>query len=119
MLSKIVGFHLKRDSLNVGKHHPASNTAAVVTLTGAALTKYVIQSIQWSYDTAPTGGNLKIERGATTDWSVSITTAGPGGFSFILPGNTNENVVVTLAAGGAGVTGKLNIQYTTESTRSK
>lgn len=94
-------------------HAPASNTAAVITYT-ARTSAHAISGIAWSYDAAPTGGNLKIENGAgTTVFTIAITAAGPGFIPFPQPrfGSPNTALIVTLAAGGAGVTGKVNVLY--------
>lgn len=107
-----------------GDHQPAANTAAVVNIAADAQEYWVIDSIEWSYDAAPTGGNLLVTIGGTTVFSVDITAAGPGHFDWSnAPRYTtgtgagggkptlNEAVVVTLAAGGASVTGKVNVRY--------
>lgn len=114
MLNKSVGKFVSRDSIKLSNHAPSSNVAAVVTLAATASKKQVLHSVQWSYDAAPTGGTLTIAQGGTTVFIVSITAAGPGGFDITIPGNTNEAVTATLAAGGGGISGKINVQYTTE-----
>lgn len=94
-------------------HAPAANTAAVVNLAAAGAGKFnVIDGIAWSYSGDPTGGNLKVEDGAgNVVFSVDITSAGPGFIPFMHPkrGSANTALVVTLAAGGAGVTGKVSL----------
>ena len=96
------------------KHLPASNTAAVVTKAapGAGLFN-VIGGVYWSYDGAPTGGSLKIEDvSGTIVLEVDITADGPGFLPFSPPirnAAANTALIVTLAAGGSGVTGKLAV----------
>ena len=94
-------------------HAPSSNTAAVVTYSAAgAGVAHVIGGIAWSYNGTPTGGNLKVEDGSgTTVFTVDITAAGPGCFMFSRPkkGTANTAMIVTLAAGGSGVTGKVSV----------
>lgn len=119
MLTKKYGFDARRASVRRARNYPASNTAAVVTLTAQAERRHVIQGVAWSYSAIPTGGRLSFSDGGTTDWDVDITAAGPGGFSLPFIGGVNAEVVVTLAAGGGSVTGKLNLNYTTESDVSK
>ena len=93
------------------RNTPASNTAAVVSLT-APPTGYawMVTGIIWSYNGTPTGGNLTIND-STDEFDIDITSAGPGfvpfntGFIFI-PG---QAVTVTLAAGGSGVQGKVGL----------
>ena len=93
-------------------HVPASNTAAVITYAAAgAGVSHVISGVAWSYSAAPTGGNLKIEDASgTTVFSVDITAAGPGFIPFQSPlkGTANAAMILTLAAGGSGVTGKVD-----------
>lgn len=114
MLSKIVGNKLNNNGVVRGIHVPASNTAAVVTLTALAGQRRIINAVQWSYTAAPTGGRLTISDG-TTRFDVDITAAGPGGFGLCIPGDAGTEVVITLAAGGAGIVGKLNVQSSLES----
>lgn len=120
MLSKSFGHISLRNNLLNTKHHPASNTAAVVTLAapGAGF-RYVLHGMQWSYDVTPTSGSLGITINAVTKFAVDIVTAGPGGLGVTLVGGINEAMVLTLTAGGSGVVGKINVQYTLESTKSK
>ena len=88
-------------------HAPAANTAAVVTLAATAARAHVLSQIIWSYDGDPTGGSLTISIGGVALPSFAITSGGPGFLTFWPPikGHVNEAIVVTLAAGGAGVTG--------------
>lgn len=99
------------------RHYPSSNTAAVVTKAAVPGYAHVVGSVAWSYDAAPTGGNLKIEDvSGTTVFSIDITAAGPGVFNFFPPlkmAAANTALIVTLAAGGSGVTGKLSVHCTT------
>jgi hypothetical protein len=91
---------------------PAANTAAVITLAAQAGLSNVIGEVYWSYDDTPTGGELTIEDGAgTTVFQQHITNGGPGFFQFLYPkrGTANTAMIVTLAAGGAGISGTLNI----------
>lgn len=92
---------------------PAANTAAVVTYAAAgSRMHHVLSGIAWSYSGTPTGGNLKIEDGSgTTIFSMDITAAGAGYVPFTPPkrGSANTALIVTLAAGGAGITGKVSV----------
>jgi hypothetical protein len=95
-------------------HAPAANTAAIVTYTASATKKHVITGIAWSYSGGlPIGGNIKIEDvSGTTIFSLDITEQGPGSFEFPRPkisAAVNTAMIITLAAGGVGVTGKLSI----------
>lgn len=94
---------------------PAANTAATVTLAAVANSaggegrRWSIGGIAWSYDATPSGGSISITNGGTKAFDLDITSAGPGSITFGEPlkADPNAAVVVTLAAGGAGVTGKL------------
>jgi len=95
-------------------HEPASNTAAVVTYAASGRGQHVIAGgIAYSYaGGTPAGGNLKIEDGSgTTVLSLDIPTAGWGviPLSFALRGSASKAMIVTLAAGGSGVTGKVTV----------
>jgi hypothetical protein len=94
-------------------HAPAANTAAVVTYSAAGTgLSHSLSGVAWSYSGDPTGGNLKIEDGSgTTVFSVDVTSKGPGFFLFPEPlrGAANTALIVTLAAGGSGVSGKVNV----------
>ena len=93
-------------------HAPASNTAAVVTYAAVTDRQHSVSGVAWSYSAAPTGGNLKIEDGSgTTVFSIDITAAGPGVVYFTPPktGTRNTALIITLAAGGSGVSGKVSI----------
>lgn len=94
------------------KDHPAANVAAVVTLPAAAGTTNRIDTLEWSYDADPTGGNITITAGGATIWAIDITQGGAGFYRFENGLNAKQNVevVVTLAAGGAGIVGKINVQ---------
>lgn len=91
-------------------HVPAANTAAVVTL-AAGNYRNGVSKIVASYSAAPTGGRLTITDGATTVFDVDVLSGGPVDFDFDPPlaGSMNTALAVTLAAGGAGISGKLNI----------
>lgn len=119
MLAKLFGRTTRRDFLLRASHRPNADTAAVVTLAAVTDLEHVVHNIQWSYSDAPTGGKLTITVAAVIVWEVDITAAGPGGFGMPIAGDDNEAVVITLAAGGGSVVGKLNVQYTTEPTRSR
>jgi hypothetical protein len=96
-------------------HVPAVNTAAVVTYAADATKKHVITGVAWSYTGGtPVGGNLKIEDvSGTVVFSVDIDKSGPGSFEFPRPkigAAVNTAMIITLAAGGAGVTGKISVE---------
>lgn len=92
---------------------PAVNTAAVVTVKGREGYRACVESAEVSYNAAPAGGNLTIV-GANSNRAIDldITAAGPQTWSFGRYGAqyaVGEDVVATLAAAGAAVTGKVNL----------
>lgn len=102
-----------RVASNSDVHLPASGTAAIVTYTAASGTAHVIGGVAWSYNGIPTAGNLKIEDvSGTIVFSIDITAAGPGFIPFARPKKsaaTNTAMIITLASGGAAVTGKVSV----------
>jgi hypothetical protein len=89
---------------------PAAGTAAEVEIAAAGTgVCNVIRGIAWSYNAEPAGGNLKIEDGATTVFSMDIATAGAGFVPVFGKGSANTALTVTLAAGGEDVSGKVNV----------
>lgn len=100
-------------------HAPAANTAAVVTYAATPGVKHCLMGIIWSYNGTPTNGNIKIEDGAgNVVLSADIVAAGPGILVFPRPKKAaaaNVAMIITLAAGGGGVTGKVScINHWTE-----
>ena len=90
-------------------HAPAANTAAIVTLSAVVAKKHYLPRVVWSYDAVPTGGGLTVTDDGDTVFSISIPADGPGFVPLgIESGTSNTDMVVTLAAGGAAVTGKVN-----------
>jgi hypothetical protein len=91
---------------------PSSNAAAVVTYSAVVGQAHVVSAVGWSYSGTPTGGNIKIEDGSgNTVLSLDVTTGGAGVLKFdpYKRGTTNTALIVTLAAGGSGVSGKVSV----------
>jgi hypothetical protein len=95
---------------------PAANTAAVVTLAGVGGQSWTIAGIYWSYDDDPTGGQLTLDIGGVTAFTEYVTDGGPGFFPFTPPMQVTAGaaVVITLAAGGAGISGSVSTHAWTE-----
>ena len=94
---------------------PGANTAAAVTLAApGAGEANIVWSIYYSYSASPTGGNLQITDAGSTVFELDVPTTGPGVVRFDQgrKGDPNAAVVVTLAAGGTGVLGKVNVEAT-------
>jgi hypothetical protein len=91
---------------------PASNTAATVTYAAVAGERHVITGFAVSYyGGIPTGGNVTITSAGVIIFNLDIAEEGAGEIIFPAPksGGVNSDLVITLTAGGAGITGKLNI----------
>ena len=91
-------------------HSPASNTAAVLTFAAVPNCRQAVYKIIWSYDSDPTGGQLTVTTGGEVLFQVDVTVGGPGFIPILVTGKLNQNLVITLAAGGAGVSGKVNVE---------
>jgi hypothetical protein len=92
-------------------HVPAADTAAQQVLAADSGKCHVIGGVAWSYSAAPTGGKLTILDGTDKVFEIEITAAGPGFIPFPFPkrGTLGRSMTVTLAAGGGGVTGIVNL----------
>jgi hypothetical protein len=110
---KIQGGNLALADINRARHYPAANTAATQTIAAVVGKRHVLFKIAYSYSAAPTGGRLSVTDGGTTVFDVDITLAGPGAFTLMEPMGINSEMIVTLAAGGVGITGKLQFTYFT------
>ena len=92
----------------------SEDTIADITVSADGDHFWAIDMIAWSYSADPTNGKLSISFGGTLIFEVDITKGGPGILPIVTPiytGTPNEALLVELAAGGSGVTGKLNIRY--------
>jgi hypothetical protein len=94
---------------------PGTDTAAVATQAADAEQFWCIDWIRWSYSAAPTGGKVTVAVGGVTIDEFDVTAGGPGIMRYdpplYVPEQTlNQAVVVTLAAAGAGITGKLLVR---------
>lgn len=89
------------------------SAGAAATLTKSAPgsgKRYAFAGIVWSYSAAPTGGALTVTIGGRTLMTFDITSAGPGFIPTpIYKGGDNEALVVTLAAPGGAVIGKVGL----------
>jgi len=116
MLSWLFGGNKSIADIIVARDLPAGNTAAVVTIAdpGDGF-RIVIHKIIFSYTAAPTGGRLTITGGLIT-LDVDITNSGPGVLTLSWPIAKSTASVITLAAGGGVIAGKLNVIYSVERT---
>ena len=90
-----------------------TNDAVVITLPASANGVWVVHGLSWSYSGDPTNGQMSVAGGGI-NYSWDITVGGPG-FIPLPPGGGGEegdmatDIVVTLAAGGEGIVGRLNV----------
>ena len=94
----------------------AANTAVVVTVNGVVFQTLRLMSLSGSYNAAPTGGVLTVVVNGVTLIQADITAAGL--FTIPLPDGglvcqSGQNIVITLSAAGAAVTGRLNVSTQT------
>jgi len=88
----------------------AGGAATTITIPADTARPNIIGQVGWSYSAAPTGGNIKVEDASgTTIFEQDVTAAGPGSFTFVpaLRGTKNAALIVTLAAPGGAVVGKV------------
>jgi hypothetical protein len=89
-----------------------ADTATVITLAApAAGSQHALGSVTWSYSAAPADGTLVITAGGVDVFRQNLGTDVRDTISFtpmLLCGDAAE-VVITLGAGGAGVTGTLSL----------
>lgn len=105
--------------LGAGTPYPAAaadyasgtNAAAAVTLAATPYRSHLLYGLDWSYSAAPTSGLLSVTDGGTVVFAQAVTASGPGFHRWDPPkAFTRGNaVVVTLAAGGAGVEGRVSL----------
>jgi hypothetical protein len=113
MITTQVGQIAALSSLIAAKANAASNTAVTITVAGVANHRHVLHGVQWSYIGGTPVGALAVTTPAVFD--EDIVAAGPGGHTLVIASVAGGDLVVTLAAGGVGLVGKLNIQYRTVS----
>jgi hypothetical protein len=89
----------------------AVNTAVVITINGVAGQAIRLTHLSFSYSAAPTGGNVTVVVNAVTIFQLDIASVTD--FAADLPAGglecaAGQSCVITLAAAGAAVVGKLN-----------
>lgn len=107
--ASLPGTHAPKDYC---ENDPGVNVIATVDIEAVEGVAREIAGLFWSYDDEPTGGRLWITCNGTTRFDWDITQGGPGPVNFIPPlkFDAGAPVQVHLAAGGAGVTGKITVQ---------
>lgn len=106
----------KPDSLpaSSGDYATGTNAAAVITLPAAGAGRnHLITGLSFGYNATPASGcSIKIEDGAgNVVYKAPITGAGFDSVNFYPPKicSSNTAAIITLSAGGSGVTGDINL----------
>lgn len=89
----------------------AVNTAVVVTINGVAGQAVRLTALSVSYNAAPTGGLVTVVVNAVTVLQLDIAAAGPTAIPLPAGGlecQAGQNCVITLAAAGAAVAGRIS-----------
>jgi len=95
---------------------PAVNTAAVVTYVADADTIHVLTQMTFSYSAAPDAGSyVQVAVAGDVVFRAYITQGGPGPIEFVPPICTERNqaMVLTLSAGGGGISGQISGRHYT------
>jgi hypothetical protein len=94
----------------------AANTQVQKTFTPGSGKSIYIGGLYWSYAGGTPAGSLTITDNGTTVFQADITANGVNSLLFPQPikFSTGNAVIVTLSAGGASITGKLNVRNWTE-----
>lgn len=112
MLARLFGGTVGDEQSWADHQWPSAETAAVVTRTAVAGKRWICTSIKWSYSDTPTTGRLTVTDGVTTLCDLDIIAGGPGSLPLgkLGEGSVGADLTITLAAGGTGITGKLNCE---------
>lgn len=90
---------------------PGANADAVITLPAEPGFHRTIQAVLWSYNDIPSTGGLAITDDGVGQLDLDITAAGPGMLPLNWVFGAESDIVVTLDAGGPGVTGRLTVRH--------
>lgn len=96
----------------------AANTAATKIITGGTGISWVFLGVEWSYQGGTPDGALAILVAGVAVKSFDISTEGHDFLDFTkmepmggIPAPISVAIGVSLSAGGAGITGKVNFTY--------
>lgn len=89
--------------------NPAANVAAIVTYAAMVGRTHCIQGIYFAYDDTPAASLLQVVAGGRVLFSCYITWHGMGFLPLTKKGLPGEAMVITLPAGGVGISGSLSI----------
>ena len=90
----------------------SAGAATAITVTGQSGRSIFVRQLAWSYSATPTSGLITVQDSAGTPatyFDLHVTEGGPDGWVFSPPLGlpSGLNAVVTLAAPGGAVVGKL------------
>ena len=112
----IFDFLIRRDisSFSIAQATSGANAPVSVTLAAVAGVRHHVLGVIASYSAEPTAGRLTSTGLGGDQVDVDLTAPGAAPINFPpVSGANGGSVVFTLAAGGAGVVGKLNVIYVT------
>lgn len=89
----------------------SADTAVAITYAATAHVIHRIHTVIWSYHGGTVTGTLTIAVGGSTVAEVAITSTGPGFLPVDFSCKMGDAAVITLAAGGAAVVGKLTVTH--------
>lgn len=107
-----------KDSLTASSADVASGTypgfAQVTYAAAGSARSHAFEGIAWGYDGTPTGGYIQIEDGSgNIVFKIPILNGGAGFHDWphkAFEGSVNTALIITLAAGGSGITGYLSVK---------
>lgn len=111
MLSKIISSNIPTQAVGSKSAVSTSNADVAISITLGAAAFILLHGIQFSYVGGTVTGRLQITDGTNT-FDIDVTSTGAVAIPCAIP--FSADVTATLHAGGTGVTGKLNLQYTLE-----
>ena len=94
----------------VPRHEHATNQVVIITLPAITRHAYTLLWVDVSYNGVPVGGRVTVKVGETMKLDQPIDVAGPTHVDLPEPicGESGQGMVITLAAGGPDISGKLN-----------
>lgn len=92
----------------------SSNVAGTITLVGVAEKRHFVPHLVWSYSGTPIAGRITSTGLDGDEMDIDVIIGGPGALKLAPAcGLPNTDVSFTIAAGGAGIVGKLWLAYFT------
>lgn len=111
MITKQISSNIPAQAIGAKSAVSGTNADVAISIALGAAAFILIHAIQFSYTGGTVTGELLITDG-TLSFDVEVTSVGAVFLNGPIP--FTADVTATLKAGGSGVTGKLNLQYTLE-----